>query len=303
MWDALQQAHDELKTLYHAKSKMIDHLSHELKTPLAILSASARLLQKTSVVQNETRRPAIVDRMQRNIVRLLELAEEAQDIAGRQVYAEKFVLETMLWQCRDLLETLVDDYDDETALSTALARRIDALYLPSADDEERQLFLHQWVPEVLARIEPLHRHRRIRLELELEEAPAVRMPESPLYKAFSGLLRNAIEYTPDGGTVRIELHRRDDLLYLRVCDFGIGIDDAFQRLLFHGFMHAGETQDYASGQPYDFRAGGKGLDLLRTRVFSERYGFRLQVESTYGAGSQFSLVFPASMLVVEPEAS
>jgi len=153
------------------------------------------------------------------------------------------------------------------------------------------------------RLEPLHRHRHIRLQLDLEEAPAVRMPESPLYKAFSGLLRNAIEYTPDGGTIRIELHWRDGMLYLRVRDFGIGIDEAFQRLLFHGFMHAGETQDYASGQPYDFHAGGKGLDLLRTRVFAERYGFRLQVESEYGTGSLFSLVFPASMLVMEPEES
>jgi signal transduction histidine kinase len=301
MWDELQHAHDELKTLYHAKSKMIDHLSHELKTPLAVLSASAKLLQKTSVVQNETRRPAIVDRMQRNIARLLELAEEAQDIAGHQVYAEKFVLETILRQCRDLLETLFDDHADAAALSTEIARRIDTLYLSSPDDEERHLSLRHWVPEVLARLEPLYRHRRVRLELDLEEAPAVRMPESPLYKAFSGLLRNAVESTPNGGTIRIELRWRDDMLSLRVRDFGIGIDEALQRLLFHGFMHAGETQEYASGQPYDFHAGGKGLDLLRTRVFSERYGFHVHVESEYGTGSLFSLVFPASMLVMEPE--
>jgi len=303
IWDELQQAHDELKALYHAKSKMIDHLSHELKTPLAILAASTKLLQKPTVVQHETRRPAILDRMHRHIARLLELEAEAQDIAERRVYSEKFVLATMLRQCRDLLETLVDEHTSAATLSTALVRRIDDLYLPSADDEERPLFLHQWVPEVLSRIEALHRHRHIRLELELEEVPAVRMPEQPLYKAFSGLVRNAIEYTPDGGIIRIELHRREEMLYLRVRDFGIGIDESFQRLLFHGFMHAGETQDYTSGRPYDFQAGGKGLDLLRTRVFSERYGFRLLVESEYGRGSLFSLAFPDAILVVETAAS
>jgi signal transduction histidine kinase len=273
MWDELQQAHDEMQALYHAKSKMIDHLSHELKTPLAILSASAKLLQKPSVVQNDTRRPAILERMHRHIARLLELEAEAQDIAERRLYSEKFVLDTMLRQCRDLLNTLLDDHAAAADLHTALARRIDDLYLPVVDDEERHLFLHRWVPEVLARLAPLHRHRHIRLELELEEAPAVRMPESPLYKAFSGLVRNAIEYTPDGGTIRIELHWRDGGLYLRVRDFGIGIDEAFQRLLFHGFMHAGETQDYTSGRPYDFQAGGKGLDLLRTVFFPSAMAF------------------------------
>jgi signal transduction histidine kinase len=303
IWDELRQAHDELKDLYHAKSKMIDHLSHELKTPLAILAASTKLLHKPAVVQNATRRPAILDRMQRHIARLLELEAEAQDIAERRVYSEKHVLESMLWQCRDLLATLVDEYPAAATVSTDLARRIDDLYLPSADDEERPLFLHRWVPEALDRIASLHRHRHIRLEPALEEAPAVRMPEPPLYKAFSGLVRNAIEHTPDGGTIHIELHRQDETLYLRVRDFGTGIDEAFQRILFHGFMHAGETQDYSSGQPYDFQAGGKGLDLLRTHVFSERYGFRLQVESECGRGSLFSLAFPASMLVVEREVS
>jgi signal transduction histidine kinase len=301
MWDELQQAHAELETHYHAKSKMIDHLSHELKTPLAILSASARLLRKASMRQSATRFDATLDRMQRNIARLLELEEEAQDIAQRRAFEEKIVLESMIRQCQDLLETLVDEHDPPPALSADLARRLEELYLPPGDCEERPIFLQQWVPEVLAGLESLHRHRRIRLELELAEAPAVRLPEAPLYKAFSGLVRNAIEYTPDGGTIRVELHWHDGTLSLRVRDFGVGMDDEFQRLLFHGFMHAGDTQEYSSGRPYDFQAGGKGLDLLRTRVFSERYGFRLQVESQYGKGSLFSLVFPAAMLTTQPD--
>jgi hypothetical protein len=36
---------------------------------------------------------------------------------------------------------------------------------------------------------------------------------------------------------------------------------------------------YSSRQPYDFGAGGKGFDLLRMRIFSERYHFRLNLVS------------------------
>jgi len=139
------------------------------------------------------------------------------------------------------------------------------------------------------------------LDLDLCQSPAVRMPEAPLRKAFSGLVRNAVENTSDGGTIRVELDRQGDALFLRVRDFGVGLKEEEKRQLFHGFVHAGDTQDYSSGRPFDFRAGGKGLDLLRTKLFSERYGFDIQVESEYGTGSIFSLQFPASMLNLEPE--
>ena len=36
---------------------------------------------------------------------------------------------------------------------------------------------------------------------------------------------------------------------------------------------------YSSKRPYDFNAGGSGSDLLRTKVFSERYGFTVDFDS------------------------
>jgi hypothetical protein len=36
---------------------------------------------------------------------------------------------------------------------------------------------------------------------------------------------------------------------------------------------------YSSRKPYDFGAGGKGFDLLRMRIFSERYHFKLNMKS------------------------
>jgi len=40
--------------------------------------------------------------------------------------------------------------------------------------------------------------------------------------------------------------------------------------------------DYSTKKPYQFNAGGGGSDLLRTKVFSERYGFSVEFESTRG---------------------
>jgi signal transduction histidine kinase len=127
------------------------------------------------------------------------------------------------------------------------------------------------------------------------------MPESPLYKAFRGLVRNAIESTPDGGTILIDLQEQNGSVTLRVRDNGIGMEEDLQEHLFHGFVHAGSTEDYSSGRQYDFKAGGQGLDLLRTKLFSERYGFRITFESKVGAGSVFCLEFPAPMLLTRPK--
>jgi hypothetical protein len=38
--------------------------------------------------------------------------------------------------------------------------------------------------------------------------------------------------------------------------------------------------DYSSKRPFDFNAGGKGADLLRMKIFSERYNFKIQMNST-----------------------
>ncbi len=46
-----------------------------------------------------------------------------------------------------------------------------------------------------------------------------------------------------------------------------------------GLFHTKETALYASKKPYDFGAGGKGLDLLRMKVYGQRFGFDLSMIS------------------------
>jgi signal transduction histidine kinase len=66
---------------------------------------------------------------------------------------------------------------------------------------------------------------------------------------------------------------------LEVKDTGIGISEENQRLIFDNYFTAYETMQYSSRNQYDFGAGGKGFDLLRMRIFSERYNFKLKMIS------------------------
>jgi hypothetical protein len=64
-----------------------------------------------------------------------------------------------------------------------------------------------------------------------------------------------------------------------VRDFGVGITEENQRLISDNYFTAYETAQYASKKPYYFNAGGKGFDLIRIKIFSERYHFKLKMAS------------------------
>jgi hypothetical protein len=92
-------------------------------------------------------------------------------------------------------------------------------------------------------------------------------------KIVEGLLKNAIENTPDQGRVAVVVRTGDQGPVFEVQDSGVGVTAEKQRLIFNHYFATGDTMSYASKAPYDFNAGGKGVDLLRITIFSERYRF------------------------------
>jgi signal transduction histidine kinase len=131
-------------------------------------------------------------------------------------------------------------------------------------------------------LEDIRKQARLRdLEITLEGARDFTLGMAPkiLEEIIVGILKNAIENTPDEGMIRIVLEQKDDGMRLKVIDSGIGIIEEDQRYLFDGLFHTLNTDLYASKKPYDFGAGGKGLDLLRIKNYGRRFGFDLSVES------------------------
>jgi signal transduction histidine kinase len=120
----------------------------------------------------------------------------------------------------------------------------------------------------------------VALEVRWEDAPPVLVPADVLGKVIEGLVRNAVENTPDGGEVRVTVRRSPAGSELEIRDTGIGITAENLRLIVGHFFTAYEPLQYSTRRPYDFKAGGKGFDLLRIQMFAERYGFKLRMDST-----------------------
>ena len=94
-----------------------------------------------------------------------------------------------------------------------------------------------------------------------------------------GLIKNAVENTPDQGMIEIEVKKRGEGSELKVVDCGVGLTEESRRRIFEGFFTTRDTMHYSSKRPFDFNAGGKGMDLLRMKIFSERYHFTLKLNS------------------------
>jgi GAF domain-containing protein len=73
-----------MRDFKHAKDSVIDHISHTLKTPTAVLIASLKLLERHLLLLPEDKWRSIFHRAQRNLDRLLSIEYEVEDILRRQ---------------------------------------------------------------------------------------------------------------------------------------------------------------------------------------------------------------------------
>ncbi len=277
--EEIKEAYREVTALNRAKDKVINHLSHELKTPLSVLLASLNILTKRLETLPDDNWKSTMERAERNLERILDIQYEVEDIMQDQEYKTQHLLNMLLDQCADELEALTALEVGEGDLVMRLRNRINDLYGPK-ETEVLKLAPHQFVHERLKILRPQFSHRQVEIITHLEPVPEVCIPEDVLGKVVDGLIKNAIENTPDEGRVEVIVQKKGAGSQLVVFDCGIGITAEDRRRIFEGFFTTQETMAYSSKRPFDFNAGGKGADLLRMKIFAERYNFKIDMESS-----------------------
>ncbi len=112
--------------------------------------------------------------------------------------------------------------------------------------------------------------------------------------AIDNLIENALNYTPAGNSVRLEVYEQGNSVCLDVIDSGIGIAAADQRYIFDRFFRAKNEQNFSER--------GIGLGLFITKELLTLHGGQISVSSKPGAGSTFHCELPltvAAPLVLE----
>lgn len=277
--DELNRSYEEVQSLNRAKDRVIHHLSHELKTPVSVMSATLSQLEKNFDADEKQKFMRPLDRMLRNLNRILEMQYEIEDILRQRDYPSHQMLSILLDVCADELEALVAQNLTERDIVDKIRHRIDEIFGPRESVSE-EIVLAEFVEAALREIRLHFSHRSCELLTNISPVGTILIPPEVLKKIIFGLVKNAVENTPDGGRIRISVNTGKEGPEMIVKDYGVGITAENQRLIFESNVSVKETLNYASRNPFDFNAGGKGFDLLRMRIFSERYHFKIQMNSS-----------------------
>ena len=240
--EALEQSKKELEQLNRVKSKALDHLSHELRTPLSVIQGNIRILKRKTQAQTPPLvRGEVFESLEKNLSRLSAIQQDTDQIIRSHREREK-------------------------------APRLAELDAPASISPEA-IRLYTFTEQILENIKKQAHHREVQIYLDGEKDLTLQMDPKILEDILAGLLKNALENTPDEGIIRVILEQKNQWIQIKVMDFGSGITQENQRHLFNGLFHTLDTELYTTKKPYDFGAGGKGLDLLRIKTYGQRFGF------------------------------
>jgi signal transduction histidine kinase len=171
-----------------------------------------------------------------------------------------------------------------------LAALVDQLlFLARADSQRLELDrqrvdLAEILGEAAETARPAAGAKNIALLVNGEEPQEVLADRPQLVRVVDNLVTNAVKFTPEGGTVRLEARREGSDAVLEVTDSGAGISAAEQPELFNRFFRGADAIEKATP--------GSGLGLAISQVIAEAHGSAIEVESSPGSGSTFRLALP-----------
>ncbi len=242
----LLEALEKEKLLGELKSRFASMVSHNFRTPLAIILSSADMLMRYSPRLTEDKKQQQLFKIQgqvRNLTTMLDdilMISRAQTV-GLEVRPNTIHLESF---CRELVEEL----------RAAHGREEDVYF--EAHSGCGTAFLD----------------------------------ERLLNQAVANLLSNAIKYTPVGRKIRVTLYCESTGFALSIQDEGIGIPAADLERIYDPF-HRGNNVGVLPGT---------GLGLAITHQAVQAHGGSIEVSSTVGVGTRFTIHMPLRIPEAEP---
>ncbi|MEH2105237.1 sensor histidine kinase [Nostoc sp.] len=280
-WFLSGKAMEPVGESYQRLKQFTADASHELRSPITLIQTNVQV--------------ALAD---------LDLAE-AEATNSLQYRQQLKVVERLTQRLGKLVNDLLFLARQDSGISkdTFSPCPLDALLMEVV--EEQQLL----VPE-----------KEIALSLDLVDPPACETsPEllenwftlvgnwDQLVRLFTNLIANALHYTPAGGQVKVELVRIEGTnrvsglrytsaqLQVKVSDTGVGIPASALPRLFDRFYRVDPARTHRTGNTATASATGSGLGLAIAQAIVEHHQGHIQVESTQGIGTTFTVTLPITL--------
>ena len=230
--------------------------------------------------------------------KVLEQLERAFTRQGRFAADAAHELRTPLAILRTNLEVVhsdpaatLADYRDMTTtqerILTRLEQLVSDLLLLTREEQDRnfgEVYLLPLLEEVVADMTPLAQERGVELRLMAESELATRGDEVLLRPIFRNLVDNGIRYNRPGGRVLVNVKVELKWAVIQISDTGIGIPVEEQSRILDRFYRPQASRSRQNG------GAGLGLSIVSHLVYL--HGGHLEIESTPGVGSTFTVWLP-----------
>jgi signal transduction histidine kinase len=186
---------------------------------------------------------------------------------------------TTLEQLQEAADKAIAGIDQSLTIVTALLR------LAEIENSRRSsafgdVALGEMLREVCDMYEPIAEDKQIALSADMPGKLSVRGDRDLLLEAVANLVDNAIKFTPQSGSVRLELSRGEGETILRVTDTGPGISDQEHEAVLRRFYRSDKNRN----------TPGIGLGLNLVLAIVKLHGFRLIIHS--GPGGRVEIICP-----------
>lgn len=158
-------------------------------------------------------------------------------------------------------------------------------HVPELD--RQTININTLLSEIAQQLRPKAEKKRIQTHLDLaDNIPIISADPEQLQRAFTNLIENAIDYTPEAGSVDVRTHSVPDKVVVEIADTGIGIPAEDVPHIYDRY--------YRSQQERSLEQGGTGLGLPIAKKIIDMHLGEISVTSVLGQGTTFRIQIPVN---------
>lgn len=305
--EELQTQHSELENInaeLEAQSQKLLASEEELRVQQEeLMQSNQELEERTSLLEEKN---ALIE--QHNI----DIQQKSRELEQSTKYKSEF-LANMSHELRTPLNSILllsklmadsDDLDEQyveyaevmqssgQGLLTLIDEILDLSKIESGKMtlEISEVPLEEITTDMKMLFNPVAKQKNLALNIEIEPETSqiLNTDKLRLEQVLKNLLSNAIKFTSEGSiTLNVSTDEAKEKIFFKVIDTGIGIAKDKLKMVFEAFQQAdGSTQR---------KYGGTGLGLSISRELARLLGGQIDLKSTEGVGSEFTLIVPVDL--------